>query len=64
VKNNTVLEKLFGSKKVELPGGWRRLHIGQRHDFRPHQILFGMSGHGGRGCHGFGYLWETEKKSV
>jgi hypothetical protein len=26
VNKNTTLRKLFGPKKTELPGGWRRLH--------------------------------------
>ena len=46
--STTMLKNLFESKKVELPGGWKRPHIGKRHDFCPHQTLFGMSYRGGR----------------
>jgi PAS domain-containing protein len=32
VFGNTVLRKVFGSKKEEVKGDWRRLHIEERHD--------------------------------
>lgn len=62
--STTVLKKLFGSKYIKLPGGWKRLHIGERHDFRPQQTLFGISYRGVRGDQGFGYLRKTEKEPI
>jgi hypothetical protein len=34
-----VLRRIFGSKREELEGGWRRLHHEELHNFTRHQIL-------------------------
>jgi hypothetical protein len=33
VFNNRELEKMFGPKRVEVPGGWEKLHNEENHDF-------------------------------
>jgi len=33
VFNNGELEKMFGSKRVEVLGGWRKLHNEEHYDF-------------------------------
>jgi hypothetical protein len=33
VSENRVLKRIFGSKKEEVVGGWRRLHNEELHNF-------------------------------
>ena len=41
VLGNRVLRKMFGPKRDEVTGEWRRLHNEQVHDGTPEQTLFG-----------------------
>jgi hypothetical protein len=41
VFENTLLRKVFGSKRGEVTGEWRKLHKGGFMIYIPHQILFG-----------------------
>jgi len=40
VFENRVLRKIFGPKRDELTGEWRKLHIDSLKICTPHQILF------------------------
>jgi len=37
----TLLERVFGPKKYEVTGEWRKLHYEHLNDCIPHQIIFG-----------------------
>jgi hypothetical protein len=41
VLGNRVLRKIFGPKRDEVTGEWRRLHNEQVYDGTPEQTLFG-----------------------
>jgi hypothetical protein len=43
VFENRVLRKIFGPKRDEVTGEWRRLHNEKFNDLYHHQILFGRS---------------------
>jgi hypothetical protein len=38
---NRVMRNIFGHKRDELRGYWRRVHDEKLYDFYSHQILFG-----------------------
>ena len=41
VFENTMLRRIFGSRRDEVTGEWRRLHNKELNDFTPHPILCG-----------------------
>jgi hypothetical protein len=41
VLENKVLRRVFGSKKNEVTGEWRKLHNEELNDCTPHQIYSG-----------------------
>jgi hypothetical protein len=41
VFENRVLRRIFGPKRDEITGEWRRLHNEELSDLYSHQILFG-----------------------
>jgi hypothetical protein len=41
VFESRVLSKIFGPKRDEVTGNWRRLQDEELHDLYPHPILFG-----------------------
>jgi hypothetical protein len=43
VFKDTVLRTVFGPKKDEVIGDWRRLLNEELYDLFPHQVLFGWS---------------------
>jgi hypothetical protein len=68
VFENRVLRRIFGPKRDEVTGGWRKLHNEELHNlyFSPIRMMksrrMGWSGHvarmGRRGMH-IGYWWES-----
>jgi hypothetical protein len=75
VITNKVLRKLLGHKRMELRGGKIRLHNRERHDFHPHQIVFGLSmkedemgralgAYGGEKNHLRGFCGETGREEI
>jgi len=46
VFENRVLRRIFSCKKVEVAGGWRRLHNEERHNLNSSRVKDEM----GRGC--------------
>jgi hypothetical protein len=46
VFENRVLREIFGSKRDEVTGEWRKLHSGELHNLYYHQILLGRSNQG------------------
>jgi hypothetical protein len=52
VFNNRELEKMFGPKRVEVPGGCRKLHNEESYDFRssPNSIGVTVKKNNGMGC--------------
>jgi hypothetical protein len=59
VSENRVLRRIFGPKREEVAGGWRRLHNEELH-----QILLGGSNQGG--CNGrvMWHAWEMRNVSM
>jgi hypothetical protein len=47
VFENRVLKRIFGPKKEEVTGGWRRLHYEEVHNCKLHQMLLELSNQGG-----------------
>jgi len=43
VFENRVLRRIFGPKRDEVTGEWRKLHNEELNDLYPHQILCGCS---------------------
>ena len=43
VSENRVLRRIFGPKRDDGTGEWRRLHNEEIKIYTPHQILFGRS---------------------
>jgi hypothetical protein len=43
---NSVLRRIFGSKKDEVTGEWRKLHSGELHNLYHQQILSGRTNQG------------------
>jgi hypothetical protein len=41
VYENRVLRRIFGTKREEVAGGWKRLHNEELHKLYSHQILLG-----------------------
>jgi hypothetical protein len=41
VSENRVFRRIFGQKKEEVTGEWRKLHNEMLNDLYPHLILFG-----------------------
>jgi len=39
---NMVLRRIFGPRKEEVTGEWRRFHNEELNDFTPHPILCGL----------------------
>jgi hypothetical protein len=72
MSENRVLRRIFGPKRDEVTGGWRKLHNEELYNlyFSPHIIRMIKSrrmrwaGHvarmGRRGMH-IGYWWESQK---
>jgi hypothetical protein len=58
VFENMVLRRIFGPKRDELTGEWRKLHNEQLHNCTHHQILLGRSNHGELGGQGMWHVWE------
>jgi hypothetical protein len=68
-----VLRTIFGPKRDEVTGGWRKLHNEELHNFYPSPSIIRIiksrrmiwAGHvarmRGRGVH-IGYWWENEKE--
>jgi hypothetical protein len=52
VFENRVLRRIFGPKRNEVTGEWRKFHIGKLHNFTHYQILVGRSNEGERGGKG------------
>jgi hypothetical protein len=46
VFENRVLRKIFGPKRDEVKGEWRKLHNEELHNFTHHQILLGRAKYG------------------
>jgi hypothetical protein len=46
VFENRVLRGIFGPKRDEVTGEWRKLHIEELHIYTPPQILLGRSNQG------------------
>jgi hypothetical protein len=46
VFENRVLRGIFGPKRDEVTGEWRKLHGGKLHNLYHHQILLGRSNQG------------------
>jgi hypothetical protein len=42
ISYNRVLKRIFGSKKDEVIGGWRKLHNGELHNFYPSPSIIRM----------------------
>jgi hypothetical protein len=73
VFENRVLKRIFGPKRDEITGGWRKLHNEELHNLysSPHIIRRIMSrrmrwaghvaGMGRRGMH-IGFCWESQKE--
>jgi len=40
---NSVLKKIFGPKREEITGEWRKWHSKEFHDLYPYQILGGLT---------------------
>jgi hypothetical protein len=67
------LRRIFGPKRDEVTGGWRKLHNEERHNLYSSPSIIGMiksrrmrwAGHvarmGKRGIHR-GYWWESQKE--
>jgi hypothetical protein len=68
-----MLRKIFGPKRDEVTGGWRKLHNEELHNLYSSPSIIGMiksrrmrwAGHvarmGRRGIH-IGYWWESQKE--
>jgi hypothetical protein len=41
VFENRVLRRIFGPKRDEVTGGWRKLHNEELHNLNCHQLLLG-----------------------
>jgi hypothetical protein len=73
VFENRVLRRIFGPKRDEVTGGWRKLHNEELHNLYPSSSIIRMIkstrmrwvGHvalmGRRGMH-IRYCWESQKK--
>jgi hypothetical protein len=73
VFENRLLSRIFGPKRYEVSGDWRKLHNGKLHNlyFYPNVIRtiksrrMGLAGNvarmGSRGMH-IGYWWESQKE--
>jgi hypothetical protein len=73
VNENRVLKRLFGPKRDEMIGGWRKLHNEELHNLYSSSNIIRMikskrmkwAGHvarmGIRGMH-IGFLWESQKE--
>jgi hypothetical protein len=73
VFGNGVLRRIFGTKTVEVIGGWRKLHIEELHNLYSLPSIIRMiksrkmrwAGHvaqmGRRGMH-IGFCWEGQKE--
>jgi hypothetical protein len=46
VFENRVLRRIFGPKRDEVTGEWRKLHNEELHNLSPPQILLGRSNQG------------------
>jgi hypothetical protein len=46
VFENRVLRRIFGSKRDEVTGEWRKLHNEELHIYTPPQTLLGRSNQG------------------
>jgi hypothetical protein len=74
VFENRVLRKIFGTKRDEVMGDWRKLHNEELHNLYSSPNIIRMiksrrmrwTGHvarmGRRGMH-IGYWWESQKES-
>jgi hypothetical protein len=72
VFENRMLKRIFGPKRDEVTGGWRKLHNKELHNLHSSSNIIRMiksrrmrwAGHVGRmrerGMH-IGYLWESQK---
>jgi hypothetical protein len=47
VFENRVFRRIFGPKRAEVTGGWRKLHNEELHNLQFYQILSGLSNQGG-----------------
>jgi hypothetical protein len=56
VFENRVLKRIFGPKRDEVTGGWRKLHNARRMRWAGHVAQMGR-----RGMH-IGYWWESQKE--
>jgi hypothetical protein len=59
VFENRVLRGIFGPKRDEVMGEWRKLHNGELHNLYSSQILLGRSNQGEWGGRGMWHAWET-----
>jgi hypothetical protein len=62
VFENRVLRRIFGTKRDEVTGEWRKLHSGGSIICTHHQILLGRSNQGERGRQGMWHAWEWGEK--
>ena len=56
--NNGELEKMFGSKRVEVLGGWRKLHNEEHYDF---SVLARLYWSDNKNKNGMGGAWGTRE---
>jgi hypothetical protein len=71
VFENRVLRKIFGPKRDEVIGGWRKLHIEKLHKLysspnvikmiKPRRMR--LEGYGGRGMH-IAFCWKARRKKM
>jgi hypothetical protein len=70
VFENRVLRRIFGPKRDEVTGGWRKLHNEELHNLYPSPSIIRVIGEDemGRACNmnegeeDTGYWWESQKK--
>jgi hypothetical protein len=55
---NRVRRRMFGPKRNEVTGEWRKLHNEGLHICTPPQILLGISNQGERGGRNMWHAWE------
>jgi hypothetical protein len=61
VFENRVLRRIFGLRKDEVTGAWRKLHNGELHNLYSSASIIILISQGIRGMHR-GYWWESQKE--
>jgi hypothetical protein len=61
-----VLRRIFGLKRDEVTGGWRKLHNEELHNLYSSSSIIRMiqvkEDKMGRSCSTYGYWWESQKE--